>query len=204
MEVLSVLDITDSSADFERFRAVERELFASEKELDFLQRTGEIRNRLEQEENKQQVDRAQNAEQLRQALQMVNKDKLLSEDEMEQFVQLLESQKRIRQAGVMRDEAMAKEEIRQALIEMKKSGLVKDDELAALENSLLQGKIDRENVTEVMRIQAMHRLDLERQIAELDLSDNREDHDMARALRKVQHEGDLTAAQLDNLSLIHI
>ena len=84
-----VLQITDSSADFERFRAVERELYCSEQELGFLQRTNEFRNRLEQEENKRTVDAAGNAEQLRQSLQAINKDKLLSEDEMEQFAMLL-------------------------------------------------------------------------------------------------------------------
>lgn len=35
IEVVRIMDITDNSADFERFRAVERELFAGEKELGF-------------------------------------------------------------------------------------------------------------------------------------------------------------------------
>lgn len=58
MEVVQVLDITDQSADFERFRTVEHELFASEQELGFLQRTGEFRNRLAIETNAQTVQEA--------------------------------------------------------------------------------------------------------------------------------------------------
>ena len=202
IEVVRVLDITDQSSDFDRFRAVERELFASEKELGFLQRTNEFRSRLEQEQNRRQIDQAQNVEQLRQSLQAINKDKLLSEDEMEQFVALLESQKRIREANIQKDEIIAKEEIRKALIDMKKSGLVKDDELAALENTLAQGNISRENVTDIMRVQAEQKLEMERQIAEFSLSDGRLDHDMANALRQAQHQGNLTAAQLDTKRLM--
>ena len=202
IEVVRVLDITDQSSDFDRFRAVERELFASEKELGFLQRTNEFRSRLEQEQNRRQIYQAQNAEQLRQSLQVINKDKLLSEDEMEQFVALLASQKRIREANLQKDEVIAKEEIREALIDMKKSGLVKDDELAALENTLTQGKIGRENVTDIMRVQAEQKLEMERQIAEFSLSDCRLDHDMANALRQAQHQGNLTAAQLETKRLM--
>ena len=202
IEVVRVLDITDQSSDFDRFRAVERELFASEKELGFLQRTNEFRSRLEQEQNRRQIDQVQNVEQLRQSLQAINKDKLLSEDEMEQFVTLLASQKRIREANLQKDEVIAKEEIREALVDMKKSGLVKDDELAALENTLAQGNISRENVTDIMRVQAEQKLEMERLIAEFSLSDSRLDHDMANALRQAQHQGNLTAAQLETKRLM--
>ena len=190
-----VLQITDSSADFERFRAVERELYCSEQELGFLQRTNEFRNRLEQEENKRTVDAAGNAEQLRQSLQAINKDKLLSEDEMEQFAMLLESQKRLR-------EATTKEEEYEALQDLKKNRLVKDDDIAALENTLAQGKITRENVTEIMRIQASQKVSMAQQIAEFELSDSKMEHDMANALRQAQHQGNLAAAQLDTKRLM--
>lgn len=190
IEILRVLDITDSSADFERFRSVERELFASDKELGFLQRTNEFRNRLEQEQNKRTVDTAANEEQLRQSLQTINKDKLLSEDEMEKFVLLLESQKRIRVATT-------KEQEYEALMDLKKSGLVKEDELAALQNELLQQSVNRENVTQIMRIQASHKEAMTQQILDFELSDGKMEHEMANALRQAQHQGNLVAAQID-------
>lgn len=195
IEVVRVMDITDSSADFDRLRAVERELFASEKELGFLQRTNEFRNRLEQEQNKRTVDAASNVEQLRQSLQAINKDRLLSEDEMEEFVLLLESQKRLR-------EARTKEEEYEALQNLKKNRLVKDDDVAALENTLAQGKITRENVTEIMRVQASQKLSMAQLIAEFEFSDSKMEHDMANALRQAQHQGNLAAAQLDNKRLM--
>ena len=124
MQCLRVFQITDRSADFERFRQVERELFCTERELGYLQRTGEFRNRLATETNKQEIDKAVSEEELRYALQQINKDKLLHDDEMEQFVLMLNAQKRLR-------EAKSQEEEYEALLDIKKSRLVKDDEMAA-------------------------------------------------------------------------
>lgn len=168
-----VLQITDSSADFERFRAVERELYCSEQELGFLQRTGEFRNRLAQESNKQTIDKATSEEELRYALQQLNRDQLLHDDEMEQFVLLLNAQKRLRQAK-------SQEEEYEALIDIKKSRLVKDDELAALEDALAHNKIERDSITEIMRIQHQQSVDDARLHAQWALDDQKQDHDWER------------------------
>lgn len=168
-----VLQITDSSADFERFRAVERELYRSEQELGYLQRTGEFRNRLATETNKQEIDRATNEEDLRYALQQLNRDQLLHDDEMEQFVLLLNAQKRLR-------EAKSQEEEYEALIDIKKSRLVKDDEMAALQDALAHNKIERDSVTEIMRIQHQQSVDDARLHAQWALDDQKQDHDWER------------------------
>ena len=168
-----VLQITDSSADFERFRTVERELYCSEQELGFLQRTGEFRNRLATETNKQEIDRATNEEDLRYALQQLNRDQLLHDDEMEQFVLLLNAQKRLR-------EAKSQEEEYEALIDIKKSRLVKDDEMAALEDALAHNKIERDSITEIMRIQHQQSVDDARLHAQWALDDQKQDHDWER------------------------
>lgn len=168
-----VLQITDSSADFERFRAVERELYCSEQELGYLQRTGEFRNRLAQETNKQTIDKASSEEELRYALQQLNRDQLLHDDEMEQFVLLLNAQKRLR-------EAKNQEEEYEALIDIKKSRLVKDDEMAALQDALAHNKIERDSVTEIMRIQHQQSIDDARLHAQWALDDQKQDHDWER------------------------
>lgn len=168
-----VLQITDSSADFERFRAVERELYCSEQELGYLQRTGEFRNRLVLETNKQTIDKATSEEELRYALQQLNRDQLLHDDEMEQFVLLLNAQKRLR-------EAKSQEEEYEALIDIKKSRLVKDDEMAALQDALAHNKINRDSVTEIMRIQHQQSVDDARLHAQWALDDQKQDHDWER------------------------
>ena len=173
IQCIQVLQITDRSADFERFRQVERELFCSEKELEFLQRTGEFRNRLASETNKQTIDKATSEEELRYALQQLNKDKLLHDDEMEQFVLMLNAQKRLRIAK-------SQEEEYEALLDLKKSRLVKDDEMEALQDALSQNKIQRDSVTEIMRIQHQQSVDDARLHAQWALDDQKQDHDWER------------------------
>lgn len=195
IEVTKVLDITDESEDFNRFRSAEHDLFVNEKELDYLTRSNEFRNRLEQEKNKQEANQAANAESLRQTLQSINKDKLLSEDEMEQFVMMMDSQKRLR-------EAKTKQEEYEALSDMKKSRLVKEEDIAALENVLAQNKVSRDSIVDLMRAQAAQDLALNKQIAEFKLSDNKKDHDIANELKDALHKGKLASTQLDTKRII--
>lgn len=195
IEVTKVLDITDESEDFNRFRSAEHDLFVNEKELDYLTRTNEFRNRIEQEKNKQEANQAANAESLRQTLQSINKDKLLSEDEMEQFVMMMDSQKRLR-------EAKTKQEEYEALSDMKKSRLVKEEDIAALENVLAQNKVSRDSIVDLMRAQAEQDLALNKQIAEFKLSDNKKDHDIANELKDALHKGKLASTQLDTKRII--
>ncbi len=173
LECVTVLNITDNNADFERFRQVERELYNTERELDFMHRTGEFRNRMEEEANAQQIASAQTTEQLRYALQGVNKDQLLHDDELEDFVLLLESQKRIRTAKT-------EEEEHEALEDLRKSRLLKQEDMEVLEDTLAHKKIPRDEITEIMRIQSAQNIDSARTKAEWALDDTRTDHDWQR------------------------
>ena len=173
IECTQVLNITDNNQDFERFRQVERQLYNTEKELDFMHRTGEFRNRMEIEANSQQIASAKNAEELRHALQAINKDQLLHDDELEEFTQLLESQKRIRQAKT-------EEEEHEALEDLRKNRLVKQEEMEVLEDELAHKKIPREEITQIMRIQSQQNIDMAQQQAEWALDDTRTDHDWER------------------------
>ncbi|MBR6980445.1 MAG: zinc-ribbon domain-containing protein [Prevotella sp.] len=173
IQCIRILQITDQSADFERFRQVERELYCTERELGYLQRTGEFRNRLAIETNKQEIDKAVSDEDLRYTLQQINQDRLLHEDEMEEFVLMLSAQKRLRQAK-------SQEEVYEALLDLKKNRLVKEDEMAALEDALLHKKIERISLTEIMRIQHQQSIEDARLKAQWALGDQKQDHDWER------------------------
>lgn len=170
---VKVLQITDNNQEFDRFRLVERQLYNTEKELDFLKRTGEFRNRMENLSNAQEIQSAQNVEQLRYALLLINKDQLLHDDELEEFVQMLESQKRIREATTQEQEFEALEDLR-------KNRLIKEDEMEALEDALAHNKIPREEITQIMRIESQQKIDAARLSAEWALDDAKSDHDWER------------------------
>lgn len=173
IECTQVLNITDNNKDFERFRQVERQLYNTEKELDYMHRTGEFRNRMEVEANAQQIASAKNAEELRHALQNLNMDQLLHDDELDQFVHMLESQKRIR-------EAKTEEEEFEALEDLRRNRLVKQEEMEVLEDELAHKRIPREEITEIMRIQSQQNIDAARLKSEWALDDSRTDHDWER------------------------
>mgnify|MGYP002657965140 CR=1 FL=1 len=173
IECTQVLNITDNNKDFERFRQVERQLYNTEKDLDYIHRTGDFRHRMEVEANAQQIASAKNAEELRHALQNLNMDQLLHDDELNEFVQMLESQKRIR-------EAKTEEEEFEALEDLRRNRLVKQEEMEVLEDQLAHNRIPREEITEIMRIQSQQNIAAARLKAEWALDDSRTDHDWER------------------------
>ena len=163
ISVIRVLDITCDNAEFERFREIEKKLYCSEKELSYLQRTNEFKNRLAAVNNEQIVNEAKNDLDLRKALDEVNKDGLLHEDELEQFVELLSVQKRIRQA---RNEV----EEEKALLELKGNQLVSEDDFDAIVSDLENKKFDREQVAEIFRIKSLANTAKARLAAETELT----------------------------------
>lgn len=185
MEVVQVLDITDQSADFDRFRSVEHELFASEHELGFLQRTGEFRNRLAIETNAQAVQEAKNEEDLRYALSSINRDGLLHDDEMEAFIELLNSQKRLR-------EAKTEEQEYEALQDLRKCRLVKDEDVDILENMLQNRQMERSEATELLRLRVLRTTEEARMKAENALSDLAQQHQHASEKSDAQHRVEMT------------
>lgn len=174
IECSQVLNITDSQDDvFERFRQVEKEIYCSEKELEFLARTGEIKNRMEQEQNKQLLNSARNKEDYSYAMQQIDKDHLLHDDEMAEFVMLLETQRMVR-------EATTKEEAHEKLLALEGNRFVKEDELEAIKDAIEHDRINRAEITNIMRIQSDRKVEMERMQAEFALNDTRTDHDWER------------------------
>ncbi len=165
--------ITDRSEDFDRFRAVERQLYCSEKELDYLQRTGEVRNRMEQEQNRQLINSAQNKEDYSYAMQQIDKDHLLHQDEWDDFVRLLEAQRIIKQST-------SDEEVYEALLDLQKNRLVKDNEYAAVADAVEHDRINRNEITEIMRIQANENISMADMRSRFALGDFNQEHEWER------------------------
>ena len=200
----NVLDITTENEAFERFRAIEEKLFCTDKEIDYLSRTNEFKNRLQLVENQQKVTEAKTELDLRKELDQINNDHLIHEDEMESFVQLLQSQKRIREAQTENEELAA-------LLKLKGNRLLSEDELDALETSIRDKKFDRDQVSAEFQMRAanrtnMARVELELQLqksellAEAELNDVRFEElrkDQARQfqLEDAQQEHDLASAR---------
>ena len=202
--ISNVLDITTENEAFERFRAIEEKLFCTDKEIDYLTRTNEFKNRLQSVENQQKVAEAKTELDLRKELDQINNDQLIHEDEMEAFVQLLQSQKRIREAQTENEELAE-------LLKLKGNRLISEDELDALETNIRDKKFDRDQVSAEFQLRAANRTEMSRVqldlqlhksqlLAEAELNDIRFDElrkDQARQfqLEDAEQEHDLAAAR---------
>ena len=124
--IARIVEITASNADMDRFRDLSREMYLSEQELDYLQRTNEFRNRMAAMQNAQQIAEARSDAELRRELDKINQDNLLREDEMQKFQLMLDSQRRLR-------EARTKEEEEAVLAEIRKQGLLRDIDYRRIE-----------------------------------------------------------------------
>lgn len=202
--ISNVLDITTSNEAFERFRMLEEKLFCTDKEIDYLSRTNEFKNRLQSVENQQKVAEAKSELDLRKELDQINIDQLIHEDEMEAFVQLLQSQKRIREARTENEELAE-------LLKLKGNRLVSEDELDALESSIRDKKFDRDQISATFQLNAVHRTEMTRiqleaersknqLLYEAELNDIRFDQvrkDLAREieLAELQEEHELSSAK---------
>ena len=202
--ISNVLDITTENEAFERFRAIEEKLFCTDKEIDYLTRTNEFKNRLQSVENQQKVTEAKTELDLRKELDQINNDQLIHENEMGAFVELERSKQRIRLAQTENEELAE-------LLKLKGNRLISEDELDALETSIRDKKFDRDQVSAEFQLRAANRTEMSRVqldlqlhksqlLAEAELNDIRFDElrkDQARQfqLEDAEQEHDLAAAR---------
>ena len=150
IEVVSVVDLTCDGDDLNRFRAVAREMYLSDKELDYIQRTNELKNRMADTVNSQHIHDVRNEYELRIALDNINKDSLLHEDEMQQFAEQLALAKNKRDVGI---EIMQMEQL--AELAMKKTKLEK----MVLHHQLMADKDTDDLKYEIYKKEREHQLD---------------------------------------------
>ena len=136
ISVVGVIDITCDSEDMKRFRDISREFYLSDHELDYLQRSNEMKNRMAETVNSQKLNEARNAFELRVTLDKLNMDGLLHEDEMQQFTERLAQQKMEREASIetLRIEqlatlAMKKTDVEKSLLHHQMTTDAQTDEL---------------------------------------------------------------------------
>lgn len=142
--ISSVEEIRVGSEELERFRALNSELYLTGRELEYLERTNEFKNRLTAAQNAQQINEARSELALLRSLQEVNKDKLLAEDELEQFYTVLSREKRIR-------EAQSEAQIAEALADIERTGLIRSEDLNALKDDIRLNEHKRGHVFRMMQ-----------------------------------------------------
>lgn len=150
ISIVRVVEISCDNADFERFRGLAKEIYLAEREMDYMQRTQEMKNRVVEFENAQTIHEARSRYELEKALDAINKDGLLEKEELREFIKNLDAQRQIK-------DAKSDFEVKYALNDLKRSGMLSDDEVEKLAADIQSGKIQRDSINEVLTIEAASR-----------------------------------------------
>lgn len=201
VSVVRIVEISAANEDLERFRALSRELYLSEKELDYLRRSNEFKNRLSDTVNAQRLHEASSDLDLDKQLEVINHDRLLHEDEVEKFKYFLKNERIVR-------EAQNDDERNAALAELAKTGLIREDEVYALQDQLQTNSYQRGMAFQMMQLRdgiEFERVRLEGEAdkaaviikKELELTGLRDDYDDSRFYKEVEKQRTLAETNLD-------
>lgn len=214
LSIVRIVEITADNEDLKRLAELSRELYVSEKELDYLRRFNDFKNRLADTNNAQLIHEASTELELYQQLDKINKDNLMRASEMEIFKNALRNEQIVRMS-------QSNDEREAALAELVKAGIIRHADIEMLkqqktsvlnmmrlnddiefERARMQGKID---LTELaIKQQALHddyadhrfnvRLQQERDTANIALDINQRERDMdfedIRRRRELDREDD--------------
>ena len=149
LSVVRIVEVSAESEDLARFAKLAQDMYLSEKELDYLQRTNDFKNRLTDVVNAQEIHEAQTELDLKKKLNLINRDKrneeLLHEDELMKFEYLLNNERKVR-------EAKSDDERDAALAEMAKTGLLRQEELDVLKHQIEKGAYQRNMALSMMQL----------------------------------------------------
>lgn len=129
--VENVLRLTATNAELEEIRKMREELYISEKELVELSKRNNFLNRLNDEKNQQLLHEAQSAADFTAAMNKIDEQNQLTEDEKAKFADMLYWQRKLR-------EAQSADEGNAALSKLEQNGLLREEEIATLKADIAQ------------------------------------------------------------------
>lgn len=145
---ISVSKIISITTDNENLRLIEQrkeELYIAELELEELTKRNHFLNRLNDEKNQQTLREAQSQADFRAAMDKIDQQNLLTEDEKDKFALMLEAQRIIRTA-------QAQEEVDVAIGQIRKTELLREEEISVLESQIAH-RAELQNLSDTQHLQ---------------------------------------------------
>ena len=131
ISVERIIRVTANNAELEQLRTMREELYVSEKELVELGRRNDFLNRLNDTKNDQLLHEAQTQADFAAAVEKIDEQNLLTDDEKAKFADMLFWQRRLREAQNADDGAAA-------LGKLEQNGLLREEEIATLKADIGQ------------------------------------------------------------------
>ncbi len=145
ISLVRIVEISLDNKDLDRFRALSAEMYLSEKELDYLKRTNDFKNRMADVVNGQRIHEARTELDLQRALDAINNDNLLHQDELERFKHVLANERRVH-------DATSDAERDAALNELYKSELLRKEDVDVLKMQIETNAETRNHALQMMRM----------------------------------------------------
>lgn len=187
LRIVRVISVTSRDEDMERFRELSKELYMSERELEYAHRTMEVRNKLAALEGKQKIDDAKSEQELREAMYEIERQHLLSEEDMAEFRDKLMT-KQLQRENLSKILQMVSE----ADVLKKKLTLEHDLSRERLKAQNELGQIQEEENFRQDLAQARHEKDmLSEEISSHRMADNYRDERVQVALQQEKAKNDL-------------
>lgn len=95
--VLGIISATANGPEVEKIRAVSQQIYFDGRKIDQMERMNQLQNRLSSVENRSKLDQASSDQQFSAAMDAVNRDGLLSAEEVDSFKQDLEKRRMVRE-----------------------------------------------------------------------------------------------------------
>lgn len=131
LQITRVINLTASNEELENIRKMQEELYVSELELSELTKRNSFLNRLQDENNAQSLREARSQVDFEAAMDKIDQDSELNEDERLKFSQMLEAQRMIR-------EAKTQDEVDAAMVVFRKSEMFREEELDNIQAQINQ------------------------------------------------------------------
>ena len=203
ISILNIFDLSTRDEEFERLSEQQRQLAQAEKEAEDYMRETEFRNRLADFEMRQEAERLhkqndfdldrdkENARFEREAREL-NKDKLLSEDEFNQFMEQHALENRLAEIARNADEQTRRYESEKILNELSAKKLIDEDERKTIEERIANGQFERGQLNDVIRHKALVSSSLEKLRLDTELAMQQSDASHKLDMRAMEHETERT------------
>ena len=193
-----IVTVTSNNEDLERLRGLSRELYLSEKELEYQGRLAEFRNRLTLQVNSQKLNDARNEVDFNLQMNEINKDGILTQDDFDKFLMVVSKEKLIR-------ESKNEEEIEIALNDIRRTGLLREEDMQILVRSIEERKEDhdRDRIYSIELIQLDHVADIDRKQLEweYEIGDKRIQLELDRKRRALEAQIGFTVLDIEQTTL---
>lgn len=185
VQVSKIISLTATNEELEKIRKMQEELYVSELELTELTKRNSFLNRLQDENNAQALREARSQTDFQAAMDKIDQDRELNDDERLKFSQMLEAQRLIR-------EAKTQDEIDAAMVVFQKSGMLRDEELdnvrAQVEQNAALRDLNYEQALNLATLANEKELDRQNLQWEIEIGNKRLENEIARERMQAEFE----------------